>query len=84
MMPEVQSMLDVQTIAKWLNVTPRTVNRMIERGELPAYRVGGMYHIERSEMQAYLDAHRTQPKNRSNCSFALHYEAQDNVVELTK
>ena len=31
----------VATLAQYLDVTPDTIRRMIRRGELPAYRVGG-------------------------------------------
>ena len=61
-MTDEQVLLDVQTVAKMLNVAPRTINRMIERGELPAFKVAGMYRIDKKDIQSYLDAHRTQPK----------------------
>lgn len=60
MMTQDQVFLSVQEVAKRLNITPRTVNRMIERGELPAYKVSGLYRIDEKDLQAYLDANRTK------------------------
>ena len=57
-----QTLLDVQTVAKQLNINPRTVNRMIERGELSAFRVSGRYRIGEQDLEAYLERNRTQPK----------------------
>ena len=59
MMTQDQVFLSVQEVAKRLNVNPRTVNRMIDRGELPAYKVSGMFRIDEKDLQAYLEANRT-------------------------
>ena len=62
MMTQDQVFLSVQDVAKRINVNPRTVNRMIERGDLPAYRVSGVLRIDERDLQAYLERNRTQPK----------------------
>jgi excisionase family DNA binding protein len=62
MMTQDQVFLSVQDVARRINVNPRTVNRMIERGELPAYRVSGVLRIDERDLQAYLEKNRTQPK----------------------
>jgi excisionase family DNA binding protein len=62
MMTQDQVFLSTQEVAKRLNVNPRTVNRMIERGELPAYKVSGVLRIDEQELHTYLEKNRTQPK----------------------
>jgi excisionase family DNA binding protein len=57
-----QALLAVQAVAKQLNVNARTVIRMIERGELPAFKISGMYRIGELDLEAYLERNRTQPK----------------------
>lgn len=54
-----QKLLDVQTVASQLNVNPRTINRMIERGDLPAFKVSGMYRVGEQDLEAYLEKNRT-------------------------
>lgn len=62
MMTQDQVFLSVQEVAKRLNVNPRTVNRMVERGELPAYRISGVLRVDEQDLQEYLRKNRTQPK----------------------
>jgi excisionase family DNA binding protein len=62
MMTQDQVLLSIQDVAKRLNVNPRTVNRMISAGELPAYRVGGVLRIDEQDLQNYLQKNRIQPK----------------------
>lgn len=40
------TLLTIKTVAGRLNVHPTTIHRMINRGELAAYRVGGAIRIE--------------------------------------
>jgi excisionase family DNA binding protein len=43
-------------LAKLLAVHPRTVTRMADRGELPAFRIGKLWRFRRSEVNAKLIA----------------------------
>jgi excisionase family DNA binding protein len=45
---------DVETIARQLGVSSKTVRRMIERGELGHYRVGHLLRISEVQVQEYL------------------------------
>jgi excisionase family DNA binding protein len=38
--------LTTKEVAKRERITPRTVRNLCERGELPAYKVGGQWRIE--------------------------------------
>jgi excisionase family DNA binding protein len=62
MMTQDQVFLSVQEVAKRLNVNPRTVNRMINAGELPAYKVSGVFRVDEQDLQEYLQKNRIQPK----------------------
>jgi len=74
-----QVLLDVQTVANMLNVAPRTINRMIERWELAAFKVAGMERMDTKDVQASFDAHRRQPKivvkKNALMSLAVTHEA---------
>ena len=44
-------MLSVTEAAHQLNVHPATIRRMIQRGELPAKRVGRVYRVDPADIQ---------------------------------
>jgi excisionase family DNA binding protein len=51
--------LTTEEIAKILKVHQRTVQRLIRSGELPAFRVGIQWRVNRSDLEAY---RQTKPK----------------------
>jgi excisionase family DNA binding protein len=57
-----RAFLDVRTVAKRLLVNPRTVTRLINRGELSAYRVGEVYRIDESDLVSYLEKSKVSKK----------------------
>jgi excisionase family DNA binding protein len=56
-MPE-QETLKVAEVAKRLRVDPRTVRRMIDRGDLRGVRVGRLYRVPVDALEAYLRGER--------------------------
>jgi excisionase family DNA binding protein len=52
---------DVATVASRLDVSEKTVRRMIDRGELPAHRVGRLLRISDGDLADYLRERRTIP-----------------------
>jgi excisionase family DNA binding protein len=56
----------VQTSALWttedvrgyLNVTPRTIYRLIRTGELPAIRIGHQWRIRQRDLDEWIDRQR--------------------------
>ena len=44
-------------LARYLNVDPVTVRRLMRRKRLPFIRLGGRYLFRRDEIEAYLDRH---------------------------
>ena len=44
----------VEEVAAKLRVSPRSVYRLVERGEMRAIRVGGLYRIPRASFEAFM------------------------------
>jgi excisionase family DNA binding protein len=53
-----EPLLTTDDVAGWLRVDVVTVRRLINKGELPAYRVGGEFRFKRSDLEEYLDQQR--------------------------
>lgn len=52
--------------AELLGISIRTLEKLIERGSLPAYRIGPKsVRLRREEIDAYLDSHRAAPVIRA-------------------
>ena len=48
------TMLSLQTVAERADVAVKTVRREIERGHLPAYRIGAQIRVREDDLEAYL------------------------------
>ena len=46
--------MTVQDVAEYLNVDPKTVYRMVNRGELPGFKVGGSWRFRREDMDEWI------------------------------
>ncbi|GAC1568697.1 MAG: hypothetical protein NVS3B14_18820 [Ktedonobacteraceae bacterium] len=51
-----EKLLDVQHVAERLDVNPRTVLRMVERGELPAFKVSHRLRFRPADLEKYLQS----------------------------
>lgn len=60
MAPEIE-WLSTQDAARRLGVTPRTLYRFIDLGELPAYRLGRVIRLKAVDVDAFIEASRIQP-----------------------
>jgi excisionase family DNA binding protein len=49
------SLLTIKQVAKYLQVVPITVYRMIDRGDLKASKVGRVWRIRYQDVQEYLE-----------------------------
>jgi excisionase family DNA binding protein len=47
--------------AKRLGITPRTLYRFIDEGQLPAYRFGRVIRLKQDEVDAFIDTCRIEP-----------------------
>ena len=55
------SWLSPTQIANELNVSRNVVYRAITRGDLPAFRYGNVLRVARTDLDAFLTAHRALP-----------------------
>jgi excisionase family DNA binding protein len=53
--------LSVPVAAARLSVVPKTVYRLINNGDLPAYQVSRMIRIRAEDLDCYIESHRIQP-----------------------
>jgi excisionase family DNA binding protein len=51
--------------AKMLGVTPRTVTRLAERGEIPGFRVGKLWKFRPSDIREYIESQIQQRADKS-------------------
>lgn len=48
----------MKELARYLNISERTVHQLIASGELPTYKVGGSRRIDPVDVDRYLASHR--------------------------
>ena len=48
-----------------LGISLSTVERLINRGDLPAFKVGAQWRIHRKDLDAYIDASRAEQRKRT-------------------
>jgi excisionase family DNA binding protein len=53
--------LSTQDAARRLGVTPRTLYRFIDEGQLPAYRFGRVIRLQLAEVDEFIERCRIQP-----------------------
>jgi excisionase family DNA binding protein len=53
--------LSTAEAAAYLGITPRTVYRLIDTGQLPAYRIGRVIRLTGHDLDAFIDSARIQP-----------------------
>jgi excisionase family DNA binding protein len=58
---EAEKWLSANEAGKQIGVTGKTIIRMSEKGEITGYRIGSVWRFKRSDIIAYLEAHRYGP-----------------------
>lgn len=53
--------LSTKDAAESLGITPRTLYRFIDQGDLPAYRFGRVIRVKRTDVDAFIEQNRIQP-----------------------
>jgi len=53
--------LSTKEAARRLGITPRTLYRFIDNGDLPAYRMGRVIRLQQSDVDAYIETCRVEP-----------------------
>lgn len=53
--------LSTQDAARRLGITPRTLYRFIDLGELPAYRLGRVIRLKADDVDVFIETSRIEP-----------------------
>lgn len=61
MMREEINWLSTKEAARRLGITTRTLYRLIDSGQIPAYKFGRVIRLQESEVDAFIDAARIEP-----------------------
>jgi excisionase family DNA binding protein len=61
----VEPLLTTEQVAEWLQVDVVTVRRLVDRGEIAAYRVGGEFRFARKDVEEYLARVRVENPRRA-------------------
>ncbi len=61
MSTEYPEILTLQQTAEYLQISERTVHRMVKRGELPGVQVGGQWRFDRETLRAMVRGDWTPP-----------------------
>jgi excisionase family DNA binding protein len=59
--PEEIVWMSTQEAARRLGITPRTLYRFVDEGSLPAYKMGRVFRLKQSDVDAFIEAARVQP-----------------------
>lgn len=53
--------LSTKEAARRLGITPRTLYRFIDAGDLPAYRMGRVIRLQQTDVEAFIEQCRVEP-----------------------
>lgn len=53
--------LGTQEAARHLGITTRTLYRLVDEGELPAYKLGRVFRLKLSDVETFLEGARVKP-----------------------
>ena len=53
--------MSTQEAARRLGITPRTLYRFVDEGALPAYKMGRVFRLKQSDVDAFMEASRIRP-----------------------
>ena len=60
-MPDDITWLSTAKAASRLGITPRTLYRLIDEGQLPAYKMGRVIRLKQAEVDQFIDGSRIEP-----------------------
>lgn len=52
--PELESVLTINEVAQILRMHPTTIYRLVKRGELPGFKIGGAWRISKASLDSFL------------------------------
>jgi len=57
--------MTVQDVAEYLNVDPKTVYRLVNRGDLPGFKVGGSWRFKKEDLDAWIAKQKETAANKA-------------------
>jgi excisionase family DNA binding protein len=60
-MPDPIRWMSTAEVADYLGVNPRTLYRLIDEGDLPAYKLGRVIRLQESDVLAFIERARIKP-----------------------
>ncbi len=62
-----ESTLTIKELAKYLNVTERTIYNLLERGELPGFKVGANWRFRKEDIDKWIEQNmKNKTKEKDN------------------
>lgn len=58
--------LGTKEAAERLGITPRTLYKLADEGQLPMYKLGRVFRLRESDVEAFLESNRVQPGTLSH------------------
>ena len=55
------SWMSSKDAAQRIGITPRTLYRFIDEGQIPAYRIGRVIRLQRRDVESFLELSRVKP-----------------------
>ena len=62
-MPQEDLMLAIEDVAERFKVSVMTVRRIVKRGELPTYKIGGQLRFKETDVDAYIERQLVDPRD---------------------
>lgn len=59
-MNDKSDLITIKQVAEFLNLAEKTVYRMANDGEIPAFKIGGSWRFKRSEVEGWLEQQRNK------------------------
>ncbi len=56
MKQEQETLITIKDVTKLLNISRTTVYRLLEKGDIPSYKIGNQLRFKLSEIEAYIEA----------------------------
>lgn len=59
---ELENLMTLKEVAKLLRLSPQTLYKMLELGEIPAVKIGSQWRFDREQLKSWLSNHSSEPQ----------------------
>ena len=53
-----EELLTIDELAKYLKISKHTIYKMLEKGEIPAFKIANQWRFKRSDIDEWIEKHR--------------------------